>query len=135
LSGAGRHCAELLPPARCEPRAHNTSQLPSRVSGVAVGDVLHLHDHLTGFSKKDRLRWCVVTAVFGRNVRVAGRSTTRTDGVPVSAEVRDEFTKDGWILRPAMRIALADALAARNIGPLPDHYLHQVLFFLNEEMP
>ncbi len=103
--------------------------------GVVVGDVLHLHDHLTGFSQKDRLRWCVVTAVFGRNVRVAGRSTTRTDGVPVPSTVKDEFTKDGWILRPAMRIALADAPAARNIGALPDHYLQQVLFFLNEEMP
>lgn len=103
--------------------------------GVSVGDVLYLHDHLTGFSKKDRLRWCVITAMFGRHARVAGRSTTRTDGVPVPAEVMDEFTKDGWILRPAMRIALADALQARNIGPIPTHYLQQVLFFLNEEMP
>lgn len=102
---------------------------------VSVGDVIRIHDSVTRFSGKDKLRWCVVTAVFGRNARVAGRSTTRTDGVPVPAEVMAEFTKDGWILRPAARISLADADAARNIGPLPDHYLQQVLFFLNEDMP
>lgn len=104
-------------------------------TGVSVGDVLYLHDQLTGFSGKDRLRWCIVTAVFGRNVRVAGRSTTRTDGVPVPADVKDEFTKDGWILRPALRISFSDALGATNIGPLPDHYVQQVLVFLNEELP
>jgi hypothetical protein len=102
---------------------------------VAVGDVLHLPDPFTGFSRKDCMRWCVVTAVFGRNVRVAGRSTTRTDGVNVPQDLKDEFTKDGWVLRPAVRITLREAAAARNIGPLPDHYLQQVLFFLNEEMP
>lgn len=102
---------------------------------VAVGDVLWLHDGVTGFSRKDKMRWCVVTAVFGRNVRVAGRSSTRTDGVPVPIDVKEEFTKDGWVLRPAVRIALADAIAARNIGPLCDRYLQQVLFFLNEDMP
>jgi hypothetical protein len=106
----------------------------SSQEGLAVGDVLWLHDAVTGFSRKDRMRWCVVSAVFGRNVRVAGRSSTRTDGVPVPREVKDEFTKDGWVLRPAVRVGLADALAARNIGPLPDHYLQQVLFFLNEDM-
>ena len=31
--------------------------------------------------------------------------------------------------------ALTLAEAARSIGPLPDHYLQQVLFYLNEEMP
>lgn len=101
---------------------------------VSVGDVLLIKDRVTRFSRKDKLRWCVVTAVFGRNVRVAGRSTTRTDGVPLPEDVVAEFTKDGWVLRPAVRISLADAAAARNVGPLPGHYLQQVLFFLNEDM-
>jgi hypothetical protein len=102
---------------------------------VAVGHVLHLHDRDTGFSKKDVYRWCVVTAIVGRNVRVAGRSTTRTDGVPVPATAMEEFDKDGWVLRPPLRVSLAIAEAARDVGPLPDHYLQQVLFYLNEEMP
>jgi hypothetical protein len=103
--------------------------------GVAVADVLYLHESITRFSRKDCMRWCIVTAVFGRNVRVAGRSTTRTDGVPVPASVMEEFTADGWIPRPAMRISLADALEARNIGQLPEPYLFQVLFHMNEGMP
>jgi hypothetical protein len=103
--------------------------------GVAVGDVLFLHESVTRFSRKDRMRWCVVTAVVGRNVRVAGRSTTRTDGVPVPASVMPEFTADGWFPRPPIRIALADARGARRIGCLPDPYLAQVLFHMNEEMP
>lgn len=102
---------------------------------LAVGEVLHLHDQVTGFSKKDRLRWCIVTAVIGRNVRVAGRSTTREDGVPIPAAVMPEFDKDGWVPRPPLRIALAEARAARRIGTLPDPYLQQVLFYLNEDMP
>jgi hypothetical protein len=101
---------------------------------LRVGDVLYLHDSVTGFSKKDVMRWCVVTAIAGRNVRVAGRSATRTDGVPVPQTVMQEFTADGWVLSPPMRISLADATTARNIGPLPDNYRQQVLFFCNEEM-
>lgn len=104
-------------------------------SPLAVGDVLHLHDYVTRFSKKDRCRWCVVTAIVGRDVRVAGRSTTRQDGVPIPMTAMEEFDKDGWIPAPALRISRADAEAARNIGPLPDHYLQQVLFFMNEELP
>ncbi|MBS1881495.1 MAG: hypothetical protein JSS97_00895 [Actinobacteria bacterium] len=46
-----------------------------------------------------------------------------------------EFTKDGWVLRPPLRISLTAAVEGRNIGPLPKHYLEQVLFFLDEEMP
>jgi hypothetical protein len=55
----------------------------SRTAKVAIGHVLHLHDRDTGFSTKDVYRWCVVTAIVARNMRVAGRSTTRTDRVPV----------------------------------------------------
>lgn len=99
-----------------------------------VGDVLYLHDLVTGFSRKNVMRWCVVIAVIGPSVRVAGRSTTRTDGVPVPATAMDEFDKDGWIPRPALRIALSEALAARNIGRLPSHYVDQVLFYLNEDV-
>ena len=102
---------------------------------VAVGDVLYLHESVTRFSGKDRMRWCVVTAVIGRNVRVAGRSTTRSDGVSVPAQVMPEFTADGWFPRPPVRIAIVDARAARNIGCLPDPYLPQVLFYMNEDMP
>jgi hypothetical protein len=50
---------------------------------IRVGDVLRLNDLDTGFSSKDVLRWCIVTAVIGSNVRVAGRSTTREDGFPI----------------------------------------------------
>ena len=99
---------------------------------VAAGDVLYLHESVTRFSAKDRMRWCVVTAVVGRHVRVAGRSTTRTDGVPVPAGVMAEFTADGWFPRPAVRIALLEAQAARNVGRLPEPYLAQVLFYVNE---
>lgn len=102
---------------------------------LAVGDVLYLHDHVTRFSKKNCYRWCVVTAVVGRDVRVGGRSTTREDGVPIPQTAMKEFDKDGWIPAPALRISLADAEAARNIGPLPDHYREQILFFLNEDLP
>jgi hypothetical protein len=104
-------------------------------AAVSVGDVVRINDSVTRFSRKDKLRWCIVTAVFGRNVRVAGRSTTRTDGVFIPADVKPEFTKNGWVLRPAARISLAEAANARNVGPLPDHYRDQVLFFLNEDMP
>lgn len=99
---------------------------------LAVGDVVYLHESVTRFSRKDRMRWCVVTAVIGRSVRVAGRSTTRTDGVPVPATVMAEFTADGWFPRPPVRISLADAAAARNVGRLPQPYLAQVLFHMNE---
>ncbi|MGI8411618.1 MAG: hypothetical protein ACR2LV_02840 [Solirubrobacteraceae bacterium] len=102
---------------------------------IAVGDVLYLHDSVTGFSAKDCMRWCVVTAVIGRHVRVAGRSTTRTDGVSVPRSAMADFTADGWVLRPPIRVAASDAGAARNIGPLPRHYLEQVLFFVDEDMP
>jgi hypothetical protein len=97
--------------------------------------VLYLHDATTGFSRKDCMRWCIVTAVIARNIRVAGRSSTRTDGVPVPVWVMTEFDKDGWVLRPPVRISMAEAGNARNIGPLPSPYLEQVLFFVDEDLP
>lgn len=128
------------PRKRCPARLPAVGAPRNGVSGVtgptvAVGDVLYLHERVTRLSGKDRMRWCIVTAVIGRNVRVAGRSTTRKDGVPVPETAMDQFDKDGWVPRPSVRISLADALDARNIGPLPDHYLQQVLFYCNEEMP
>ena len=108
---------------------------PRSEPGVGVGDILYLHDSVTRFSAKDRMRWCVVTAVVGANVRVAGRSTTRTDGVPVPEGVLAAFTADGWFPRPPVRIQLADAAAARCVGRLPEPYLSQVLFHMNEDMP
>ncbi len=47
----------------------------------------------------------------------------------------DGFTRDGWVLRPAVRIPMADAREACNIGRLPSPYLEQVLFFVDEDMP
>ena len=88
---------------------------------------------MTRFSKNDKYRWCIVTAVVGRDVRVAGRSTTRQDGVAVPESAMPEFDKEGWVPAPSVRISLAEAEAAQNIGSLPEHYLQQVLFFLNEE--
>ena len=102
---------------------------------IRVGDVLHLHDSVTGFSGKDGVRWCVVTVVVGRHIRVAGRSTTRTDGVPLPASAMPEFTADGWVLRPPVRVSLAEASAARKIGSLPHYYLEQVMFFVDKDMP
>jgi hypothetical protein len=102
---------------------------------VRVGDVLYLHDGVTGFSGKNCMRWCVVTAVVGRHVRVVGRSASRTDGVPVPKNVMEEFSADGWMLRPPLRIPMTDATGARNIGCLPSPYLEQVLFFVDEDMP
>jgi hypothetical protein len=104
-------------------------------SPIAVGDVLRLHDGVTGFSRKDAMRWCIVTALIGPSVRVAGRSSTRQDGVPIPKTAMAEFDLDGWVPRPPVRIALTDAQRARNIGPLPSHYLEQVLFYQNEDMP
>lgn len=108
---------------------------PEPSAQVGVGDVLYLNDMVTGFSTKECLRWCIVTAVFGRHVRIAGRSTSRQDGVPIPKSAMDEFTKDGWALRPPLRISLTAAEEGRNIGALPTHYLQQVLFFVDEEMP
>ena len=102
---------------------------------VKVGDVIYLHDSVTRLSRKDVMRWCIVSGIVGPSVRVAGRSTTREDGVQIPRTAKAEFTADGWIPRPAVRISLAEAQAARNIGALPDHYVAQVLFYLNEDMP
>lgn len=101
---------------------------------VAVGDILYLHDRLTGFSQKDVMRWCIVTAVIGTSVRVAGRSSTRTDGVPIPAYAMDRFDRDGWVMASAVRVSLADAEASENIGKIDDHHLQQVLFFVNEDV-
>jgi hypothetical protein len=117
------------------PRAFIPSNTESHAASLAVGDVLYLHDHVTGFSRKNVMRWCIVSSLVGPSVRVAGRSSSREDGVPVPSTAMKEFDRDGWVLRPPLRIARADALLARNIGPLPSHYLEQVLFFLNEDMP
>ena len=101
---------------------------------IRVGAVLYLNDLDTGFSSKDVLRWCIVTAVVGRNVRVAGRSTTREDGFLIPAGVMPEFDKDGRVPPPPLRVSLKTALAARNIGQLPSPWLEQLLFFQNEEL-
>jgi hypothetical protein len=101
---------------------------------VAVGDVLYLHDRVTGFSRKDRMRWCIATAVVGGSVRVAGRSATRTDGVPIPADAMERFDKDGWVMQSTVRISLRDAEAAENLGQIDDHYLQQILFFTSEDI-
>ena len=80
------------------------------------------------------MRWCVVTSVVGSHVRVAGRSASRTDGVFVPKEAMERFDKDGWVLRDNLRISLAQAGAAENIGQIAEHYLLQILFFVNEDV-
>jgi hypothetical protein len=125
------------PPAGPEIRRLGTSALTGETpsSSIAVGDVIYLHDSLTGFSLKDCVRPCVVTAIFGRHVRVAGRSTTRREGVAVPASAMEKFDRDGWVLNPPVRISLAEAQAAENIGSLPEHYLTQIRFFCDEALP
>lgn len=103
-------------------------------SPIAVGDVLYLHDKDTGFSNKDKWRWCIVTAVTGTHVRVAGRSASRTDGYPLPKEAVAEFDKDGHVPGPPQRVPLAVAMKARRVGPLPSPYLEQLLFFMNEDL-
>jgi hypothetical protein len=109
--------------------------LQVKAGGVQVGDVVQLHDAVAGFSGGDRLRWFVVTAVVGRNVRVAGCSSTRTDGVPVPSSAMEAFDRDVWVLRPPVRTALADIETARNAGQLPSAYVDKVLFYVGEDMP
>lgn len=102
---------------------------------IRVGDVLRLNDLDTGFSSKDVLRWCIVTAVIGSSVRVAGRSTTREDGFPIPKDVMPEFDLDGRVPPPPLRVSLRLARGSRNIGQLPSPWLEQLLFFMNEDIP
>lgn len=102
---------------------------------LAVGDVLRISDLDTGFSEKSELRPCMVTRTFGQNVRVAGRSASSDEGVPVPMGTLPGFDKDGVFFRPGARVSLALASSSERLGPLPDPYKTQVLFFLNEDMP
>ena len=101
---------------------------------VTEGDVLYLHDRVTGFSHKNVMRWCVVTRVVGGRVRVAGRSASRKDGVPIPANVMERFDKDGWVMSSTRSISLADAEAAEDIGKIDDRYFQQIRFFTNEDV-
>lgn len=77
----------------------------------------------------------MVTRIFGQNVRVAGRSASSDEGVPVPAGALAGFDKDGVFFRPGARVSLTLALSSEKLGQLPDPYKTQVLFFLNEDMP
>jgi hypothetical protein len=101
---------------------------------VETGDVLHVNDLVSRFTKKDTLRWCIVVAVTSAGVRLAFRSASRREGVKIPKEAMDRFTKDGWVSRDTLRISLEDAERAENIGQIDDHYLQQVLFIVNEEV-
>jgi hypothetical protein len=92
-----------------------------------IGDVLYLHDRVTRLSKKDVMRWCVVVAQVGHNVRVVGRSASRRRGVFTPAGTLAEFDKDGRFWPASARVSLADTMRARNIGKLPEPYLADVL--------
>jgi hypothetical protein len=94
---------------------------------IDIGDVLHLHDHVTRFSTKSVLRWCVVVAITGQQIRVVGRSASRRRGVFTPAGTLPEFDKDGRFWPASARISLSDAMRARNIGKLPEPYLGEVL--------
>jgi hypothetical protein len=102
---------------------------------VRVGDILKVSDQDTGFSTEAKSRWCMVTRIFGQNVRVAGRSASSTEGVAVPASAMDAFDRAGVFFRPGARISLSLALNCENVGQLPDPYRVQVLFYLNEDMP
>jgi hypothetical protein len=94
---------------------------------VAIGDVLYLSDTVTHLSQKKVMRWCVVVAVNGYQVRVGGRSASCRAGVFTPAGTMPQFDKDGRFWPGSARISLADALRARNIGKLPEPYLGEVL--------
>lgn len=94
---------------------------------VRLGEVLYLHDHTTGFSKKSVMRWCVVVAIVGQHVRVVGRSASRGHGVFTPAATMAEFDRDGSFWPASARISFDDARRARSIGSLPEPYLGQVL--------
>jgi hypothetical protein len=93
----------------------------------AIGDVLYLSDTVTRLSSKSVMRWCVVVAVTGYQVRVVGRSASRRRGVFTPASTLPEFNKDGSFWPASARISLGDATRARNIGKLPEPYLGDVL--------
>jgi hypothetical protein len=95
----------------------------------AIGDVLYLSDTITftRLSSKSVMRWCVVVAVTGYQVRVVGRSASRRRGVFTPAGMLAEFDKDGCFWPASARISLGDAMRARYIGKLPEPYLGGVL--------
>jgi hypothetical protein len=101
---------------------------------VAVGDVLYVNDRVSGFSRKDKFRWCIVVSVTSAGVRLAFRSASRRDGVMIPKGAMERFTKDGWISRDTLRIAPEDAERAENVGRIGDDYLQQILFIVNEEL-
>lgn len=96
-------------------------------AAVAIGDVLYLSDQVTRLSQKPVMRWYVVVAVVGHNVRVVGRSASRRRGVFTPAGTMPEFDKDGRFWPASARISLGEAMRARNIGKLPEPYLGDVL--------
>jgi hypothetical protein len=96
-------------------------------STVVIGDVLYLSDKVTRLSNKPVMRWCVVVAITGQHVRVAGRSASRRRGIFTPAGTLPEFDKDGRFWPSSARISRADAMRARNIGKLPEPYLSDVL--------
>jgi hypothetical protein len=101
--------------------------MASSGSQPAIGDVVYLHDRVTGFSTKNVMRWCVVVALVGGGVRVMGRSASRRTGVFTPAGTMSEFDRDGHFWPSSRRISAQDAATARNIGKLPQPYLGQVL--------
>src|SRR5436309_2559176 len=112
------------------------SPQPTEESGeLVVGDVLRVSDLDTGFSEKPELRPCMITKIFGHNARVAGRSASGTQGVPVPKGTLSGFDQEGVFFRPGARISLALAKKCERLGLLPEPYKTQVLFYLNEDMP
>lgn len=101
--------------------------MSSAQAPIDVGDVLYLSDTVTHLSQKTVMRWCVVVAINGHQVRVVGRSASCTRGVFTPARTLPEFDKDGRFWPASARISLADAARARRIGRLPEPYLGDVL--------
>ncbi len=94
---------------------------------AAIGDILHLHDHDTKVSNKNKLRWCMVIGITGSMVQVAPRSTTSRGPVFCPAEAMAEFDRDGRFKRWRRPVPLAVANAATNIGQLREPERTQVL--------
>lgn len=101
----------------------------SAAAAPAIGDVIRVDDRITRFSKKkrNRMRWCMVAAVFGPHVRVVGRTATGRSGVFTPALTLPQFDRDGYFWPGSARIPLSIAAGCRNIGQLPEPYRSQVL--------
>jgi hypothetical protein len=93
-----------------------------------VGEVLKIHDRMTGFSPDDQKqnRPYVVIEQAGRRVRVVPQSTIGQHGVYVPRDALDGL-EEGRFVPWSTTIRMSHALGRPQIGYLPERYLVQVL--------